>query len=137
MYLVLCIRYYIVFPSLAPCACVAAITVSELLDMKNWTFATVDNILDLGNELYLESIKHVADKNKKKIAFCEVYHTYYVGNIRITMCVEGERCSGHLSAATDDVQNLNEGLKAFFERNISGVLITLDKYFSIWKQGEN
>lgn len=126
-------NWEILFPSItAPCNCIVAIAFSKLFDITKWTYHTLDKILDVGDYLYLRTLFMMQINDKKELSLCEVYHTYYIDNIKVTMDIKGKKYSGKLLPDLDDTPPLADILREFFETQQSGVLIIGGRYFALF-----
>lgn len=72
------------------------------------------------------------DNEKKELKLSEVYHTYYIDNIKVTMDMKGKKFCGKLHPDLDDTPHLADVLKEFFEIQQSGVIIVGERYFAIF-----
>ncbi|GJQ78158.1 hypothetical protein Trydic_g2490 [Trypoxylus dichotomus] len=115
-----------------PCNCIVAIAFSKLFEITKWSYHTLDKILDTGDYLYQRTLFMMQNTDKKELKLSEVYHTYYIDNIKVTMTLKGKKYQGKILPDLDDSPHLADILKEFFETQQSGILIIGQRYFAIF-----
>lgn len=118
-----------------PCNVIVAIAVGKLFKMPDWDETVLNKILDLGNELYLESMRHVEDRCNPWLKLQDIYSSFYVNNTKITMTIKSDKYTGKLFENYENTPHLKDVIKEFFAEHDSGILQTQKKNFGVWKQG--
>ncbi|KAJ8921144.1 hypothetical protein NQ315_013615, partial [Exocentrus adspersus] len=116
------------------CMPVAAYCYSILKHPNKWTSENIDEILEAGNNLMLESIKKSHKHYNGKEISPEYLQKYCViGDKKVRFVVDEPEVSGMIRSDDKRVFNLTKALTIFFSRQSAGVLKTRDMNIAIWK----
>lgn len=118
-----------------PCNCVVAIVYSHFIPMQKWDYYTIDNILYMGNDLYMSTIHHQSNRSKTELLLCEVYPSFYYGDTKVTITLKGNKHCGKLFEDIDTCAYLANTITKFFEEHASGVLTINKRHLSLWTTG--
>lgn len=113
-----------------------AMTISKLFRMKHWHRNFLNGLLDIGNNLYIESLRHLPSNVKPNIKVEQVHKSFFFGRTKITMILSDNVFIGKVFKDYENEFYLRNVLKKFFKKFYSGVLIIQKKYRSVWKQGK-
>lgn len=111
-----------------------AMTISKLFRMKYWHKKFLNGVLDMGNGLYLESLRHLPSDVNPNIKVEQVYKSFYFGHTKITMTLSDTSYVGKVFKDYESELYLRNVLKTFFKNHYSGILIIKKQYRAVWKQ---
>lgn len=103
--------------------------------MKYWHKKFLNGVLDIGNGLYLESLRHLPSDVKPDIKVEQVYKSFYFGHTKITMTLSDTPYVGRVFKDYETDLYMRNILKKFFNIHYSGILIVNKRYRAVWKQG--
>lgn len=106
--------------------------------MPKWTSNLIDNILDLGNMLYIETVtKNPKNKGKTNLALCEINDTFLIEDSKITITMKGTKYTGKLFKDLNKTPFLQNVIKDFFnDKYVSGIIHTQNKFMAFWSVGK-
>ncbi|XP_068622996.1 uncharacterized protein [Battus philenor] len=104
---------------------------------KQWTMKLIDNLIDAGDQWYLQCLEKVHDHSSVQ-GMCEVLpfgkkQTLNLNGKRMQVLLGEPDIVGYTMSLDPTVYNLCRGLKAFFADNRAGVLLTRVLKVVIWK----
>ncbi|CAH2040497.1 unnamed protein product, partial [Iphiclides podalirius] len=104
---------------------------------KQWTMKLIDNLIDAGDQWYLQCLDKVHDHSSVQ-GMCEVLpfgkkQTLNLNGKRMQVLLAEPDIVGYTMSLDPTVYNLCRGLKAFFAENRAGVLLTRVLKVVIWK----
>ncbi|XP_063827397.1 uncharacterized protein LOC135076859 [Ostrinia nubilalis] len=104
---------------------------------KQWTMKLVDNLVDAGDQWYLQCLDKVHDHSAVQ-GMCEVLpfgkkQTLVLNGKKMQVLLGEPDFVGYTMSLDPTVYNLCRGLKAFFKDNRAGVLLTRVLKVVIWK----
>ncbi|RVE47579.1 hypothetical protein evm_007777 [Chilo suppressalis] len=104
---------------------------------KQWTMKLVDNLVDAGDQWYVQCLEKVHDHSAVQ-GICEVLpfgkkQTLVLNGKRMQVLLGEPDIVGYTMSLDPTVYNLCRGLKAFFRDNRAGVLMTRVLKVVIWK----
>ncbi|KAM3967125.1 uncharacterized protein ACR2FA_011977 [Aphomia sociella] len=104
---------------------------------KQWTMKLVDNLVDAGDQWYLQCLEKVHDHSAVQ-GICEVLpfgkkQTLVLNGKRMLILLGEPDIVGYTMSLDPTVYNLCRGLKAFFKDNRAGILLTRVFKVVIWK----
>ncbi|KAF5281689.1 hypothetical protein FQA39_LY17710 [Lamprigera yunnana] len=114
-----------------PCNCVVAIVYSQFCLMKNWCSYTVDTVLYIGNDLYMNSVHHLNDRTRTNLLLCEVYPSFYFGDTKVTFTLKGNPYCGTVFESID-CPVLCDVMVNFFNEHQSGIFTACKKHVAVW-----
>ncbi|CAH2003558.1 unnamed protein product [Acanthoscelides obtectus] len=116
------------------CMPVAAYCFSILKHPNRWTTENIDQILEYGNNLCIESAKHCHIHNLEAELKPQQLIKYCVlGDKKIRFIVEEPEVTGYIRSDNKRVFNLTKALNIFFARQNAGILKTQDLSIAMWK----
>nr|CAH7728599.1 unnamed protein product [Callosobruchus chinensis] len=116
------------------CMSVAAYCFSILKHPNRWTTENIDQILEYGNNLCIESAKLCHIHNLEAELKPQQLQKYCIlGDKKIRFSVEEPEITGYIRSDNKRVYNLTKGLNIFFARQNAGILKTQDLSIAIWK----
>ncbi|XP_074039689.1 uncharacterized protein isoform X2 [Leptinotarsa decemlineata] len=116
------------------CMSVAAYCYSILKHPNKWTRENIDEILNFGNNLLLESAKQAhIHRLSRELKPNELQKYCIVGEKKIRFTVDDTEVSGYINSNDKRVFNLTKALRIFFARNSAGIFKTQDISVAIWK----
>nr|CAI5839704.1 unnamed protein product [Callosobruchus analis] len=107
--------------------------------MNLWTRYYLDQILDLGDNLYVKTITQPSENCLVEVPPEKVFNSFFLRNQKITIVIdEQSRIIDKVSAiAEDKVKEVFDGaLNRFFKQFPSGIFSMLGKYVAIWAQDD-
>ncbi|XP_026485605.2 uncharacterized protein LOC113393109 [Vanessa tameamea] len=104
---------------------------------KQWTMKLVDNLIDAGDQWYIQCLEKVHDHSAVQ-GMCEVLpfgkkQTLVLNGKRMQVLLGEPDIVGYSMSLDPTVYNLCRGLKAFFKDNRAGILLTRVLKVVIWK----
>ncbi|KPJ19402.1 hypothetical protein RR48_11029 [Papilio machaon] len=104
---------------------------------KQWTMKLIDNLIDAGDQWYLQCLEKVHDHSSVQ-GMCEVLpfgkkQTLNLNGKRMQVLLGEPDVVGYTMSLDPTVYNLCRGLKAFFADNRAGILLTRVLKLVIWK----
>ncbi|XP_013139792.1 PREDICTED: uncharacterized protein LOC106104319 [Papilio polytes] len=104
---------------------------------KQWTMKLIDNLIDAGDQWYLQCLEKVHDHSSVQ-GMCEVLpfgkkQTLNLNGKRMQVLLGEPDVVGYTMSVDPTVYNLCRGLKAFFADNRAGILLTRVLKVVIWK----
>ncbi|XP_060802169.1 uncharacterized protein LOC106137624 isoform X1 [Amyelois transitella] len=104
---------------------------------KQWTMKLVDNLVDAGDQWYLQCLEKVHDHSAVQ-GICEVLpfgkkQTLVLNGKRMQVLLGEPDIVGYTMSLDPTVYNLCRGLKAFFKDNRAGVFLSRVLKLVIWK----
>ncbi|XP_059053560.1 uncharacterized protein LOC131847886 isoform X2 [Achroia grisella] len=104
---------------------------------KQWTMKLVDNLIDAGDQWYLQCLEKVHDHSAVQ-GICEVLpfgkkQTLILNGKRMQVLLGEPDIVGYAMSLDPTVYNLCRGLKVFFKNNRAGILLTRVLKVVIWK----
>lgn len=120
----------------ATCTSVVAIGQSRIVGIQNWKPENIDDVLNLGNDLYKTSLDNLtASGNLVDTKLCLSEINNYVAYPRNVVDFEYEECiiNGTLLPAGDEFPDLDKGLNDFFELEETGIVTSCGIVVAIWK----
>ncbi|CAG9770182.1 unnamed protein product [Ceutorhynchus assimilis] len=116
------------------CIPVAAYCYSFLKHPNKWTAEHIDEILDVGSQLYVSSLKSLhVHKFGKDLTPDDLDKYCYIRNKKIRFIIEDPEVAGSIKSNDRTVFNLTKALTIFFARQKAGILQTQDTNLAIWK----
>uniref|UniRef100_A0AAR5Q8U4 Uncharacterized protein n=1 Tax=Dendroctonus ponderosae TaxID=77166 RepID=A0AAR5Q8U4_DENPD len=116
------------------CIPVAAYCFSFLKHPNKWTEEHIDEILDVGSQLYLSSLQslhvHTFGKDLKPE---DLDKHCFIRHKKLRFVVEDPEVSGLIKSTDRTVFNLTKALSIFFSRQKAGIFQTQDTNLAIWK----
>ncbi|XP_050667045.1 uncharacterized protein LOC126966832 [Leptidea sinapis] len=104
---------------------------------KQWTMKLVDNLVDAGDQWYIQCLEKVHDHSAVQ-GICEVLpfgkkQTLILNGKRMQILLGEPEIVGYTMSLDPTVYNLCRGLKAFFRDNRAGIMLTRVMKVVIWK----
>nr|CAH7728598.1 unnamed protein product [Callosobruchus chinensis] len=121
------------------CNCAIACVFAHIYKMKIWTRYYLDQILDLGDNLYVRTITQPSESCLVEVPPEKVFNSFFLRNQKITIVIdEQSRIIDKVSAiAENKVKEVFDGaLNRFFRQFPSGIFSMLGKYVAIWVQDD-
>ncbi|KAL1502117.1 hypothetical protein ABEB36_007309 [Hypothenemus hampei] len=116
------------------CIPVAAYCFSFLKHPNKWTSEYIDEILDVGSQLYLNTLDRLHVHYYGRELKPEDLDKYcYIRNKKIRFTIEDPEVSGLIKSTDRTVFNLTKALNIFFARQKAGILQTQDTNLMLWK----
>ncbi|KAK5638441.1 hypothetical protein RI129_012736 [Pyrocoelia pectoralis] len=122
----------------APVA-IIALSMSLVHKPNTWTTPIVDDILYIGDELYiasLESLGYEYNPWEKGLTVHLVNKDYKVGSLRANFELRTSDQRGIIDIKHPSIQNIRLGLENFFEENTHGVIESETLTVAIWEEEE-
>ncbi|KAB0791417.1 hypothetical protein PPYR_03217 [Photinus pyralis] len=122
----------------APVA-IIALSMSLVHNPSTWTTPIVDDILYLGDELYmstLESLGYEYNPWEQGLTVHLVNKDYKVGLLRANFGLRTTDQRGMIDIKHPSIMNIRQGLENFFEENTHGVIETETLTVAIWEEDE-
>ncbi|KAJ8954144.1 hypothetical protein NQ318_005738 [Aromia moschata] len=120
----------------APVA-VIALTMSLVHKADTWSRPIVDEIIEIGAELYEESkVAAGFDFNpwEQKMDVSMVKNDYMVGVLKANCELRTMDQKGIIDIKDPEILNLRQGIEKFFEENTHGIIVTDPLTLAIWEE---
>ncbi|XP_017785360.1 PREDICTED: uncharacterized protein LOC108568662 [Nicrophorus vespilloides] len=117
------------------CMPVAAFCYSQLFRPKLWNSRNVDEVVELGNNLFLESIGELhMGKDKKRISVEEIQKYMIIRDKKIKYEILDPEIKGLVRSMDKKIYNLTRGLTIFFLKFDACILRTEHSDCLIWRR---
>lgn len=104
--------------------------------MSKWSSFTIDTILQMGDNLYMTSVQHLEERGRTCINLSEVYNSFFMSDVKITMTMKGDTYQGKLFEDFEESPFLFNVIKDFFnDKHESGIISTQRKHLAFWTDG--
>ncbi|XP_015183126.1 PREDICTED: uncharacterized protein LOC107069920 [Polistes dominula] len=120
----------------APCS-IVAIVYGRLFEPKEWNQDYVDQVIEHGDKLFRLSMTRNRVKDNQYMKAILVYPEFYIGNYKITICVEETDIYGNLFSETVGCSDFADGLSQFFSNNDAGVITAQGTSVAMWRHLDN
>lgn len=113
---------------------IAAYCVSIIRHPNKWTEFLVDEILEIGDRLYQDSIGllHIHDQNKE-LRPRDLYKYCYADSKKLHFQVYEPELAGLLRSSDKKIYDLQKALRIYFKRHRACILQTFGVDVAIWK----
>ncbi|XP_044260522.1 uncharacterized protein LOC123008655 [Tribolium madens] len=116
------------------CMPIAAYCFSILKHPDKWTQADIDDVLEAGNELFLESAdtQHLHGENVE-LKITDLRKYCKLGKRKVRFVVSEPEISGMIRSDDKKIYNLTKAINIFFSRYSAGILQTENLTIALWK----
>ncbi|CAH1989161.1 unnamed protein product [Acanthoscelides obtectus] len=123
----------------APIAFVA-LTMSLIHNASVWSKPIIDDIIELGHELYEESLLTLDYDYNPWEGVMDVHmvnNDYTIGVLKANCELRNTIQKGIIDAKRENILNLRQGLEQFFEENTHGIIVTDPLVLAIWEEEQD
>ncbi|CAH2003564.1 unnamed protein product [Acanthoscelides obtectus] len=121
------------------CNCAVACIFAHIYKMNMWTSYHLDQILDIGDSLYVKTITQPSENCLVEVTPEKVFNSIFLRNQKITIVIdEQSRIIDKVTAIAEDKvkEVFDSALDRFFKMYPSGIFCMLGKYVAIWAQND-
>ncbi|XP_074039685.1 uncharacterized protein [Leptinotarsa decemlineata] len=122
----------------SPATCLVVLAMKELQPLKEWSSATVDKVLDLGDQFYMESVeklKEIGSFEDKMLMLTELNKKFKLSNMQALFEIEDCDITGKINPSYDENDiSLKKGVQIYFNDNDSGIITCRDISIAVWKK---
>lgn len=113
---------------------VAAYCYSKLKKPEVWYEKTIDDVLEIGNRFYLDSIGTLhMHKERKELNVKELQKTCVVNGKKVKYEIDDPEVSGQIRSLDKKIFNITKGLRIFFHRHKAALFQATNCNLAIWK----
>ncbi|RZC38818.1 uncharacterized protein BDFB_004743, partial [Asbolus verrucosus] len=117
----------------------AALAVSLAMEPDTWTRMLINEILEIGEELYSDTIERLSSKFNAWEDRLDIYRLntdFKVGSLKANCALRFREQRGVVDVKNAKVPNLRQGLERFFQENSHGVLIAGKFTLAVWEEAK-
>ncbi|CAH1118614.1 unnamed protein product [Phaedon cochleariae] len=124
----------------SPACCLALLALHELVPLKDWSSDTVNEVVELGDQLYVESVDQLTKNNlfeNRMLMMSEINKSFKMHDLEANFEVDECMINGMLNAKnTNDNKDLRKGLEELFFDMESGIVTCRYISVAVWKKDE-
>ncbi|GJQ78159.1 hypothetical protein Trydic_g2491 [Trypoxylus dichotomus] len=116
------------------CMPVAAYCYSKLKKTEQWYEKTIDDVVEIGNKFYLDSIGTLhMHKERKELSPKELQRFCVIDGKKVKYEIDEPEVGGQIRSLDKKIFNVTKGLKIFFHRHKAALFQATDFNLAIWK----